>query len=342
MTDTQSCELDRARELMTWFRAHLERLHGLARTHPHSEDIATQTRQWVAEFHIADGKTGGYQLDQSMLVPCYVMPSAPTDVVGTLARYYTWLAAVNDELIYTDSSIDIFIETVKKILHDGAPLDDDADRLILAMASIRDSILQLDASLILKFTDGVMGTLRAWRRRQQWVRSGDLPSLAEYLDYRAFCLAIDEASLLQRLQPDLLEPHKPYTYGLARISKSAGLLTSLVNDLISYPMEIRRGEEFTLFRVLAQEYGISHEQTFPSALALVSAVHHELNALVSALRADANVNATERHQADALVAWVDGTYRWHLAGTRYDYASTSDVGTLQYPQARRDVQPSDH
>jgi len=327
---TPSTELDRGRVLLAWFRSHLDRLHGPARTHPHTQDIVARTRSWVEEFHITNGAPGGYRLDQSMLVPCYAMPDAPVEVVSTLARYYTWLAAANDELIYTDTTIDTFTDAVDKVLHHG-DLPENAHRLVRAMADIRDSVLGLDASLIPGFAHGTLGTLRAWRQRQGWARSGQLPSLAEYLDYRAYCLAIDEAALLQRLQPDLLAPHEPYTYGLTRVSQAAGLLTSLVNDLISYPMEIRRGEKFTLFRVLEQEYGITLEQTFPCALALVSAVHHELTALVAALHADAKVTAVERRQADALLAWVDGTYRWHFTGSRYDYADAPDTGTLQYP-----------
>ncbi|MGI5455026.1 terpene synthase family protein [Streptomyces sp. CA-249302] len=326
-------DLERARELLIWFRAHLERLHGPARVHPDTGDIAAAVREWAEEFHIADGAApGGHRLDQSMLVPCYVMPDAPVEVVGILARYYAWLAAVNDELIYADVTIEAFTDAVDGVMRRGEP-PEGAHRLVRAVADIRERVLRLDASLVPGFARGVLGILGAWCRRRHWVRTGRLPSLAEYLDYRALCLAIDEASLLQRLQPDLLDPHEPYTYGLARISAATGLLTSLVNDLISYPMEIRRGEEFTLFRVLAQEYGIRPEQTFPCALALVSAVHHDLGALVTALHADARVGATERRQADALLAWVDGTYRWHLAGTRYDFADTDgpDAGALRYP-----------
>lgn len=323
-------EWERACELLTWFRAHLDRLHGPARLHPHTREITARTKSWAEEHRIADAAHGGHRLDQSMLVPCYVMPDAPVEVVSTLARYYAWLAAVNDELIYADTPIDAFTDAVAKVLHHGRP-PGNAHRLVRAVAGIRDGVLGLDASLLPGFARGTLGTLGAWRLRQEWVRSGRLPSLPEYLDYRAYCLAIDEAVLLQRLQPDLLGPHEPYTYGLTRISAAVGLLTSLVNDLVSYPMEVRRGEGFTLFRVLAHEYGVRPEQTFPCALALVSAVHHELTALAAALHADAKVPAPERRQAEALLAWVDGTYRWHLAGTRYDRADGPEPGTLQYP-----------
>lgn len=324
-------ELERARELSGWCRAHLDRLHGPARLHPRTQDITARTKEWAEKSHIADAAHGGHRLDQSMLMPCYVMPDAPAEVVDVLARYYAWLAAVNDELIYIDTAIDTFMDAVDKVLHDGRP-PQNAHRLVPAMTDIRDGVRLLDPSLIPGFTQGVLGILNAWRHRQTWVRSGQLPSLAEYLDYRAHCLAIAEASLLQRLQPGLPGPHEPYTHTLAHISQAVGLLTSLVNDLISYPMEVRRGEGFTLFRVLAHEYGISTEQTFPCALALVCAVHHQLNALVAAHNADARVTAAERRLADALLAWVDGTYRWHLAGTRYDYADAPDEGTLQYPR----------
>ncbi len=208
------------------------------------------------------------------------------------------------------------------------------------MAGIRQSVLDLDPSLIPQFTVGVLNTLGAWRSRQQWVRSGHLPTLTHYLDCRSLCLAIDEASLLQRLQPDLLPPARPYSYGLARISQAAGLLTSLVNDLISYPMEIRRGESFTLFRVLAQEYGITLEQTYPCALALVTAVRHELDALIRQLHQDPNATPVEHRHADALLTWVDGTYRWHLTGTRYDYADTPDTGDRHYPHPTTPYEPA--
>ena len=42
------------------------------------------------------------------------MPDAPAEVVGTLARYYAWLAAVNDEPICTGTALNAFTDAVDK------------------------------------------------------------------------------------------------------------------------------------------------------------------------------------------------------------------------------------
>ena len=62
-------ELKRARELLARFRARMNRLHGPARIHPHTQDIASRTRSRTEEFRLDDAASGGHRLDQSMLVP---------------------------------------------------------------------------------------------------------------------------------------------------------------------------------------------------------------------------------------------------------------------------------
>ncbi len=112
-------------------------------------------------------------------------------------------------------------------------------------------------------------------------------------------------------------PHNVYSLpDVRRVVKIAGLITVLVNDLVSSKKEEEAGlDQFGIREAIQHEVGCSFEEAHKMGIRL----HNELFRIFEDESAKLMVYATPelRRFLIGVEGWIAGNYRWHMTSDRY-------------------------
>ncbi|QCX82860.1 Terpene synthase family, metal binding domain (plasmid) [Streptomyces sp. YIM 121038] len=192
-----------------------------------------------------------------------------------------------------------------------------------AVTHFRNEIVEAGgAELLPGLADVYRALFREYERRQEWAKTGHLPSMAEYLSHRKIAAGAIPGMWLQRLQSGLVGPGEGLPGSLLRLFQQVNLLIGLDNDLQSCHKEADNGEDPSLIRIIAREYAVPTSSTFPCALALISGLRHECATTVNEVCVNPAVTENVRRHASVMLRWVDGVYTWGLKTPRYQALDT--------------------
>jgi hypothetical protein len=306
-------------ELQPWVLDQLDGMFVMASVGDGVAEFESDVREWAMASGMFPPETAGeLAAAQLGVLACHLIPETPVEVRWLVAMYNAWLTAVDDGVVEQGIPVDHLAPVVDSVLREGVT-PADAGPSVACLVRLRVRLVGLGAEALLpELADAFARLFGAWAREQHWVRTGRLPTAAEFIPHHGCTMGTYPIALLHRAKPGLLPPEQRFPFALRQIVLETATVIGLHNDLVGLPGDLARDEHcLNTVTVLAGEYGWDLPTACRAAVVLLADRWAALNQLVTEFCLRPNVAPTQVRQARAIRRYADGFHRWHRTAPRY-------------------------
>ncbi|MEV0038885.1 terpene synthase family protein [Streptomyces sp. NPDC050804] len=315
--------------LTAYAHEHLVRLSPPpVRPHPAAQKLESEVRAWAARAGLcAQGGQRALERRRIGHLVAWCMPHAPFAVARLTAHYLAWVFHFDDTIAEHPAHLNAHLEwDLPGLLRSGRTHPDAPSCVHLtSLAAVRAEITSSTADggreVLAQLADGLRRYLEGCVNEGPWRASGQPPALDAYLRQRTHTSG-GHPLYLHRLAPGMPPSGEPLPTCLTALAELAFLLGGLANDLLGHAAEHRQGDPVNAVTVLAHEYGLAMPDAYRATVVLHAAHKHRFDTDHARLRADPALTPPQRHLAEAIGGWVEGSaaaiepYFHHLLATR--------------------------
>lgn len=280
---------------------------------PHNAAAAVQQANidWAQEFSLVPNEIGvaHARAIRAGELAAVTYPREPSAVVQLGADLVLWLYILDDSVGEAPADMTVRAHRLalrtyeQTIRNQGLP--DSATRLHVALSNLVQRTVELGATRdwLNRFAADMENYFAGCIDETHYCRHRIIPSVKQYRDLRVRTVGTQLVFAIQELGTCGVVPQSEINRpDVIAARELAVLLTAWVNDVYSYPKELRSEAPLNLVTVLAHEYGLGTRDALQRAVELYNHDLGRLERMVEAIR------TTTR--SDSLTGYLDGMFDW--------------------------------